>query len=88
MKVTATLERLAAYQSNEAKLYGTPNTKGEIVQTYWANQASFQDDYVVATVGDFQESAGYEVCEISHEEVEEMGNEVLEINIKDISSLV
>jgi hypothetical protein len=81
MKVTATLEKLAAYQSNESQLYGTPNTKGEIVQTYWASSPKFQDDYVVATVGDFQASAGYEVCEISYEEVEEMGDEVLEINI-------
>jgi hypothetical protein len=81
MKVTATLERLAAYQSNEAKLYGTPNTKGEIVQTYWASSPNFIDDYVVATVADFQEAAGYEVCEISYEEVEEMGDEELEINI-------
>ena len=81
MKVQATLERLAAYQSNDLKLYGTPNNNGQIVETYWSNSAKFQNDYVVATVADFQETAGYEVCEISYEEVKEMGNEVLEINI-------
>jgi hypothetical protein len=75
MKVTATLERLAAHQSNGASLYSNG------ISTYWANRASFIDDYVVATVEDFLEAAGYSRTEISYEEVEEIGTEVLEINI-------
>lgn len=82
MKVQATLERLAAYQSNGLSLYATPTADGEkIADTYWASSPKFQDDYIVAEVSDFQEAMGYSATEITPEEAEELGDDVYELEI-------
>ncbi|MDQ3397805.1 MAG: hypothetical protein M3511_08565 [Deinococcota bacterium] len=83
--VKMTLERLAAMQSNGMRLYANPTENGEIAQLYWASTPNFINDYVVATVEDFLEAAGHpwraKDAEITHEEVEVLGETVLTLEI-------
>ena len=74
MKYSATLERLAAYQSNGASLYSNG------ISTYWANNKQFESDTFVASVEDFLEAAGYSRTEISYEEVQELGDTVFTLD--------
>jgi hypothetical protein len=54
--VTETLNDLARADSNGLRLWATPGAS----EPYWASNASFMYDKVVATVRDFAEAAGFE----------------------------
>ena len=81
MKVSATLGELATYEHNDLSLWLTPGSSNP----YWASNASFRDDYVIARVGDFAEAEGYTDFgfeEMGKDDWDNVGNDVIKIKVR------
>ncbi len=58
--VTCTWDELAGMEAFDMAMYATPTPDGRAGHWYIARQPQFKYDFIVATVQDFEDKAGYE----------------------------